>query len=131
MSLKTWKEEFYPVEAQDCPKSNALAHSHRKWVGLRPGNLAKHGVTWVSAYHIGTENEQMWIDDSSCALCYHYLSDDQDHPDRCTTCPLYPIRYLACDEGKDAPFRKRVENPEAMIELIEAAMSKTSEGSEK
>lgn len=39
MSLETWKEEFYPIPADEVPESQALAHSLRKWEGLRKENL--------------------------------------------------------------------------------------------
>lgn len=39
MSLKTWKLEFYPVEASTVSKEDALDHSLRKWEGLTEENL--------------------------------------------------------------------------------------------
>ena len=43
MSIATWKKEFYSPISK-CPKSKAAAHSLKKWIGLRPENLAKHGL---------------------------------------------------------------------------------------
>ncbi len=47
MSLATWKAEFYPFTAEKCAAEfpeEALDHSIRKWEGLSPENLKKHGV---------------------------------------------------------------------------------------
>jgi hypothetical protein len=35
MSLESWKAEFYPIPADEVKKKDALAHSLRKWEGLR------------------------------------------------------------------------------------------------
>ena len=43
MDSAAWCEEFYSVDAKDVPKQEAVAHSLKKWIGLLPENLAKHG----------------------------------------------------------------------------------------
>jgi len=45
MSLKTWKEEFYPVEAEDAASNpiEATKHSIQKWKGAMAESLEKHG----------------------------------------------------------------------------------------
>ena len=62
MSIRTWKEEFYPKRAQETTKAEALDHSILKWVGLRPEpaprsrtpgihsrfqRLSPHGGLWI------------------------------------------------------------------------------------
>lgn len=42
MSIESWKAEFYPVPAEDCPQNDKdmLAHAKLKWSGLTPEILA-------------------------------------------------------------------------------------------
>ncbi len=45
MSLESWKKEFYPTRAADVKTlDEALTHTERKWEGLRPENLERHGL---------------------------------------------------------------------------------------
>ena len=49
MSVETWKEEFYPVDATDDEVQEGsifilLDHSILKWTGALPENLKKHDV---------------------------------------------------------------------------------------
>lgn len=72
MSLKTWKEEFYPTEASS-PEALAspIEHSLRKWKGLTEENLSKHDV-WrdkKAALIRDDDNKFLVIDSESCSLC--------------------------------------------------------------
>lgn len=119
MSLATWKAEFYPIDANKVPADRALAHSLRKWVGLMPKALEKHGL---HAYG-RTVVEQGWlesegtiaIDADTCALCVHYIS---------STCECCPIKTTAnrcrCLHGPYAEF-VRFGNPVPMIRILRAA----------
>lgn len=53
MSMRSWKKEYYPVEAAKVPKELAVVASLRKWIGLRLDNLQRHGLVkgdgWRSA----------------------------------------------------------------------------------
>lgn len=143
MSLKTWKEEFYPVPATSCKKEDALIHSLNKWRGLLYGSLVKHNVgikllhsTTVVEYIDTTSNylgdEILRINGNSCALCHWYLNfldktlQNIDHP--CQQCPLFIYRKgFACDEmksGEISPWDvwKQTLNPSRMISLIENAI---------
>lgn len=144
MSLKSWKEEFYPVDAEDVSEEDALEHSLRKWIGVKPENLKKHNVfKRYGLRHITDPNDKydyMNIDSESCALCYwHFYNSrdnvDVDAPDQCETCPLYKQRGgLACDESthsdssdpffNDSPYSDFTErnNPQPMIDLIQGAI---------
>lgn len=125
MSLKTWKEEFYPVSANKVSKQDALEHSIKKWEGLRLENLKRHGL--IQNRRAITEDRSFAyfnIDSDSCALCQHYAGKNS-----CIGCPLYHIRHnTKCDVRNfeisvDAVYHEFVnnENPEPMIkELIEA-----------
>lgn len=122
MSLKTWREEFYPVEAADVSRRSALAHSLRKWEGMRPAALEKHGVERLGADLVHGASE-FTVDSASCALCVHHLYDDD-----CTTCPLFKVRGgVRCDQsasGEEMPpyaaFIVRGD-PEPMIRLLKLA----------
>lgn len=126
--MHPWIEEFYPVEAQQAAGSDmeALQHSLLKWQGLRPENLAKHGVIrrpYTSLHASGSESELLCVDASSCALCKRYFV-------RCEPCPLY-----AANGGRTCADRGPLEdvsawgayvrhgNPEPMIALIERAIA--------
>lgn len=131
MSLATWKAQYYPVPAQDCPKEQALEHSRRKWIGLRKENLEKHGLCYgqhIGAIYAEGNASKLDIDGHTCALCAVYGPTDED----CGGCPLFLARGVRCDEshGNDAaqlsPFHAFVDgdkaDPEPMIALIERAI---------
>lgn len=110
MSMKSWMEEFYPVEADEVSEADALEHSHKKWTGLLPENLVKHDVTIVELHRhiILTDGaEQLWIDSSTCALC-------KVHDLNCAQCPLQD-----CDPEFSAWISSY--DPIPMITLIEQA----------
>ena len=90
MSLYSWSKEFYPVKASKVHMSKATEHSLRKWEGMRPENLEKHGLRVSSdGYAIQEKDDlsiKLGIDDSSCALCYHYVKEN------CIFCPLAIVR---------------------------------------
>ena len=72
MSLATWKEEFYPIPAEDACRSvmEALDHSILKWSGVTKENLIKHGCELY-----GCEVQEISdifdfrFNSSTCALC--------------------------------------------------------------
>lgn len=129
MSLESWKAEFYPVEADHVPKEEAIAHSLRKWEGLRPANLRKHGV--VKIYNYGGLLDEQYptavgfsVDSDSCALCVLYADTNCN----CGSCPVACSRgNTPCDEciedEKCSPYEsfRRESNPEPMIQALEGA----------
>lgn len=142
MSLESWKEEFYPIEAEH-EKADPVGHSLRKWQGLRKENLEKHGVVIdCERLLIDTEDsggKGFRVGADSCALCeihynsdepiyYHGDEDDEDDEDNCGRCPLKVARGgVSCDmprEGeKLSPWTHfvRLEDPEPMIVWLERA----------
>ena len=137
MSLKTWKEEFYPVEA-DSPEAQAstraaIEHSLRKWRGLRPEALRKHEVRLEGPYNKEiVDNTGDRIDDRfgisgySCALCHmaeFYICDD---------CPLVKVSGVACDHAENIDEVSAWEvyihtaDPEPMIAQLEKALALVS-----
>lgn len=134
MSLETWKAEFYPVEAEEVGTTDAVAHSLRKWEGLREENLARHEVE-VSRGRIGLvpvgitdigRADFLGIDTKSCSLCQLYY--DQ----ACAECPLYESRenFLCWEEteeeqrqGVPSPWHawQQTATPEPMISALRLA----------
>lgn len=119
MSYETWREEYYPVPACDVPKEQAVAHSLRKWEGLRPEALAKHGIK-LYAQNVGG---MLSIASGSCALCHHYCRGGS-----CESCPLAIARAendgspVDCDKSRfdedRSPWATGAygpQNPEPMI----------------
>ena len=102
MSLETWKREFYPIDAKSVPVADAVAHSLKKWEGLLPENLARHGVTFLPDFHrlMGGPEElsHFPIGADSCALCAHHWNRDDDG---CVSCPLCIVRdFVPCDRQR-------------------------------
>jgi hypothetical protein len=139
MSLKTWMEEFYPVEASETHEEEALSHSLQKWEGLRQASLDKHGCHLSSMGSV-TDDEVHFlaIDASSCALCEHHYNeptedaydyDGNPNFERCSTCPLALARGgVPCDakngSEENSPWgawRHRGYNPEPMIHWLSLA----------
>lgn len=124
MSKQSWENEFYAIDASTLGKlaeDKPLAltdHSLKKWRGLRPDNLQKHGLV----------NPPIEINAFTCALCYAYDYDG------CLNCPL--ARHLGhpCDDPGEAetfdsllnksPFAMWAtrHDPEPMIDALEGAM---------
>lgn len=115
MTIKSWKKEFYPVPAYDCPEDQAIEHSLQKWIGLRPENLKKHKVQYLAEsgtvidLNAVNDEDALCIDGESCALCTHHL----DHNDTlCEPCPLYEARGgFACDTQTPSEFGKGIDAP--------------------
>ncbi len=78
MSMETWKQEFYPVEANsDEAQARPVTHSLRKWIGLRQENLNRHGLYLDGIDVYEKEKDRDNLDEepdlvvgaTSCALC--------------------------------------------------------------
>ena len=93
MSVTSWKKEFYPVSAKK-PRTKIarIKHSLRKWEGLMPAMLKKHGIR---------ENfsAPILVDQTTCALCIAYYSSNEDCEGECDDCPLCQTLNHPCDEG--------------------------------
>lgn len=118
MSLKTWKAEFYPTPCNSVVTStSAIRHSLRKWQGLTPENLEKHGCC-ISQEHadlVDKEDPEEWlgINGSSCSLCSFY-------EELCSRCDLTKhTRGKDCMAAGSAWMTWREEeNPQPMIDLL-------------
>lgn len=103
MSLETWKQEFYPVTAAKCAKgaTEAILHSIKKWEGLTPENLEKHGVTaaaWsIDGFNAKGARVSEMIGSDSCALCKQFYKKGG----ACRSCPLCAVRGdVGCDSER-------------------------------
>lgn len=132
MSLSSWKAEFYPVDACTVSKEFALEHSLKKWIGLRPENLARHEVvlkgTFVTCPVEGSSLKLGWtrliLGGSSCALCIHY-ADSAPVYSNCKSCPLAKITGTDCEHQwmiATYPAEGELADVEPMIKLIEDAI---------
>lgn len=143
MSLESWEAEFYSTDPETTAPEGAVAHSLRKWMGLRQDAMQRHGVSVKDARLGDGGRDWLGIDSSSCALCVHHLNDfwpdEEDHEDpdetrpRCDGCPLVAVLGRSCDDDvfddngervvEKAPYFTFVEHndPEPMIAALEAA----------
>lgn len=123
MSLKTWKEIYYPKPpSKRMTKKAAIEHSLQKWIGLRKSNLKKHGIEIYGKSIFDSENE-LKICDKSCSLCVKYLNlESKNH--RCYTCPLFKSLGESCDNSENGPYQTWYENgnPSKMIKALKALL---------
>ena len=137
MSLKTWKQEFYPKPASRVAKKNAIKASLLKWQGLRPENLVKHDMVVSHGFVHETEDDEkeFWIGGEDCPLCVHYnVPEECRSPERCGDCPLViaetamsprgePCDYWTADRTPPYGRWSKHKDPEPMIALLEAALA--------
>lgn len=129
MSLKSWKEEFYPTPSDSViSRSEAIEHSLQKWRGLAAVNRKRHGVKKLEYQAMLEDEEELFsVNSSTCSLCYLFY--DSTELDSCMRCPLYVVRGgHDCDElipgrEKYSPYALWVEKGLAtsMIRLLEKA----------
>ena len=111
MSIQTWKDEFYYIDAKEVP--GCVPHSLLKWEGLRPENLRKHGVFHEDNIFGGLadsdDNYFTVTGINTCSLCKKYLDHD------CQGCPVGGCH--APDSAYQTSLRRK--SPEPMIRLLE------------
>jgi hypothetical protein len=132
VSLKTWKDEFYPVEADKTePGIEAIEHSLRKWRGLRAENLAKHDCG-ESRGTIYDGIRVFDVNNMSCALCFHAAEwNGMLGSGDCDDCPLRDYLGRSCDESLEEPMPyvvyRRNGDVEPMIEALGGALEMEKE----
>lgn len=128
MSYETWAAEYYPVPADQVPPGEAVAHSLRKWEGLRAGVLEEHDLRRISWGDVADRygGTKLVIAADSCALCHQFARP------KCVRCPLAIARAVdgapvACDKSRpDEPlspwtFWTRFGDPAPMIMWLQKA----------
>jgi hypothetical protein len=131
MSLESWKAEFYPVPASECPAEDAIEHSLRKWRGLRPEALARHGVGTKGTRLFAAVDGFFYISATNCALCEQFFQDAEEEDEKaCADCPLAISRGgVSCSKAREgesfAPWEAfgAGNNPEPMIAALEKAQA--------
>ena len=116
MSVKSWLQEFYPVDCDDASiKTNlqAVQHSLQKWRGLTPEQLQKHRVNvnqgngWRSGRLLsGRSNGGLRINDQSCSLCQKH-----SYSDNCKACPISRVTGRRCDQKTYDPTKDVWKSP--------------------
>lgn len=138
MSLKTWKQEFYPVDAEDVVSHGAnydeiaidmIKHSLTKWRGLTKDNLDKHDLVQDWRYIKEATLRTFEIDGYSCSLCCEYRNITFKDP--CEQCPItiatgirqdtYGARVDPCSVEYHC-FLDDGGGPEPMIRLLERTL---------
>lgn len=123
MSLETWKQEFYDVDAQDVAAERdmlkCLEHSIKKWNGLTEDNLEKHECfidTIDGTAAVSDGWDYLYLDSESCSLCIlsTRISIEQEIYDDCSPCPLKNCQKEYLEFSEDY-------NPMPMIELLQGA----------
>ena len=133
MSIKSWRAEFYPCSAKSAAaKKDPIGHSLRKWIGLLPKNLKKHGVVFSWG-----EGKPIILNEDTCALCVIHHDKIGSY---CAGCPLMVIQgNRDCDDdfgddGDDevSPYWLGMRgNPRPMIEALKKAQKKFGTGAKK
>ncbi len=126
MSIESWIEEFYPEKAWGVKRSDleALKHSLRKWEGLTKDNAKRHDV------NVGCIEDAVWIDSSSCALCYKHM-----YTSKCRACPIFKSNGVGCACGGAADTFVYSEwgawvddkDPQPMIDILRKLVVEYSE----
>lgn len=127
MSIESWKAEFYSEPADEVPELLALAHSLKKWEGLREANLARHDLARCLKDLLGANSRTFTVNGKTCALCHLYM-DVCANDDACAECPLRKVRGRPCDLSRrpteSSPYEAYLfsGDPEPMIRLIKRAI---------
>jgi len=116
MSFESWKEEYYPVPADEVDPEDALEHSIRKWDGLSEENCHKHDIDLLDV------DCDLPVEGSTCALCQIHNPEAFDK-DKCVGCPLYKDLGKACFTGENSPWSSWVkfDNNVPMLEALKRA----------
>jgi recombinational DNA repair protein RecR len=115
MSVKTWQQEYYPVDADEVPADKACDHALQKWRGLTEESLRKH-QTYLDDdnTHLmdGLGSRLQVVSAFSCSLCRHFQDNDY-----CEFCPLSKVRGgVTCFDEMPEEEDEEVKNPyHAMI----------------
>lgn len=129
MSKESWMDEFYPEIVSGVKRTNleALNHSLKKWEGLTTENMERHDV---SIRKLEDGGRGLYIDSSSCALCYKHM-----WVSKCRTCPIYKSNGVGCADGVIEDTYVYSEwgawsndgNPQPMIDLLRKLVVEYSE----
>ena len=128
MSIVTWKSEFHQIDATAVPAKEATEHSLKKWRGLTPQNLEKHGLESTPIGNLMDVEASMVVfsvNARTCALCQIFFDDTKNIGDTCDSCPLFEQLGHSCDFNGSAPYSKwqKDKDPFPMIEALEKILA--------
>lgn len=123
MSLKEWKEKYYPITAEEIANTKGVGpikliqHSLQKWKGLRLQEMGKYDLLATEKFiHCHGTLKNLSISNISCSLCQKYLSIIPP----CNKCPIYKTNKRECFVEFDLWIKER--DPEPMIKLLEQTL---------
>ena len=129
MTVKTWKEEFYPIPADQATDTEleAIEHSLRKWRGLTKENRAKHGLT-LNDFVAYNSCSLIVINGSTCSLCKRHTVP-LSFLTECSQCSITAITGTPCDKSGGSPWSMwRFQNdPRPMISVLEQCLEEEKE----
>lgn len=127
MSFESWLQEFYPVPADEVAQSTDLAcveHAIKKWEGITPTHLEKHGVRYFDFELLDDEGDSLLsFDGETCALCQRYsnyaIHDISSPQYRCiddqgNECPIIRTQGFSCH----STYLTCEENPIHLLQLL-------------
>jgi hypothetical protein len=138
MSLKTWQERFYPVDASDPSLDTTfkkIEHSIEKWCGLKPENLSAHGLKMAGRDIMPREDgDDVFnlprfevVSGATCALCEAFYDakgdgDEGNMITECFDCPLFK-QGNGCEATRNSPYWQSRESgdPSAILKALEEA----------
>lgn len=138
MSLESWKAEFYDVPASDVNPADAAEHSLKKWLGLRPDALGRHGCEAEAAkdfevFQVREMSADGWalpMNADTCALCERFFDESAEYSrGACAKCPLAIVRRgtpCTTEYGPEAesPYAAACKGyPELMIKELQRAVA--------
>lgn len=95
MSLKTWRQEFYPEPASRARRRSwewTVRHSLRKWEGVLPKNLRKHDLARNTFFICEKRGKEFALGRATCSLCEKVSSYSPSNFIDCELCPLSAVR---------------------------------------
>lgn len=118
-NFEAWRQEFYPIPADMVAPEDAAKHSLKKWQGLLPENLQRHGLTGIKFFCFNAE---------TCALCVHHLKPPagSSKTKHCETCPIFTLKHRSCGPEYGRWFV--VKDPEPMIRLLQEVVDAQAKG---
>ena len=123
MSIKSWKQEFYPITAKQAARKGDLAaidHAYLKFRGTFPSNLKRHRCEKRKCRVLFGDFE-FCFSFETCALCVRNTETILDMP-RCGRCPLFVSGGVRCP-GFGSAYREWEESndPRPMLKALRAA----------
>lgn len=122
MTIKSWKEENYPIDAKDLRESSdreCIEHSLKKFEGTKKENLKKHNVILYKGDIYFTNGLTCFsFNGLTCALCQKYCLRESS----CSNCPLSKIgKQCSASESPWKIFLKD-NNPIPMIRALKECL---------